>query len=258
MKFAHSLGWTLGLLLLGSTVGLVTKHPVYAQSRPVTGTVYVLSEGQWREATVRAATGRIVQGAPSWSYTVEYLDGDVETQVSADRVRTWEQAQADEQTSDKVVYDLSTQAGIDQMLAAHNDLRQQVGVDSLSWSTDLANSAQDWADYLITENLFSHSPASQRDNGHIGENLARYRVFGAGTAQRTPAQASQGWISEAQHFNYDANRCATGQRCGHYTQMVWADTTEVGCAVARTDNEKQEVWVCHYAPGGNVVGQRPY
>lgn len=261
MNFARPLGWTLGWLLLGSAVSLnvdgTKMQSAHAQSRPVTGDVYVLSDGDWQEAFVVQATGRISQGRPSWSYTVEYGDGETETQVTADRVRTLEQAQA-EGLIHNVVYDLSTQAGIDQMLTAHNHLRQQVGVDDLSWSTELATSAQTWADTLIEQNVFGHSPASQRRDGLIGENLTGYSTVGSGTALRTPARATQGWSNEAQHYNYDTNSCASGQICGHYTQMVWVDTTEVGCAVARTDNNKREVWVCHYNPGGNVVGQRPY
>ena len=123
MKFARPLGWTLGLVLLGGIVYTNAERTAYAQANPVSGTVYVLSDGQWREAFVTGATGRISQGQPSWSYTVDYGDGGTETQVSADRVRTVQQAQADGLTED--VYDLSTQAGIDQMLSAHNIVRQQ-------------------------------------------------------------------------------------------------------------------------------------
>jgi len=44
--------------------------------------------------------------------------------------------------------------------------------------------------------------------------------------------------------------------CGHYTQIVWRDTKQVGCGVAR-DN-RREIWVCNYDPPGNWVGHRPY
>jgi pathogenesis-related protein 1 len=45
--------------------------------------------------------------------------------------------------------------------------------------------------------------------------------------------------------------------CGHYTQLVWADTEAVGCAVARNPTQTYEVWVCNYTPGGNFAGERP-
>jgi pathogenesis-related protein 1 len=63
-----------------------------------------------------------------------------------------------------------------------------------------------------------------------------------------------GWASEAAQYDYKTNRC-TGT-CGHYTQLVWRDTKEVGCAVARSAN--REVWACDYAPPGNYIGMRPY
>jgi PadR family transcriptional regulator len=44
--------------------------------------------------------------------------------------------------------------------------------------------------------------------------------------------------------------------CGHYTQIVWSNTREVGCGVARDSN--REVWVCNYNPPGNWIGERPY
>lgn len=53
--------------------------------------------------------------------------------------------------------------------------------------------------------------------------------------------------------------------CGHYTQMVWADTHKLGCAVhvcAQMDGldwpEPANFLVCNYFPAGNYEGVRPY
>jgi uncharacterized protein YkwD len=43
---------------------------------------------------------------------------------------------------------------------------------------------------------------------------------------------------------------------GNYTQMVWKDTKQVGCASANVNNGK--VLVCRYLSAGNVMGKRPY
>ncbi|MEO1590184.1 MAG: CAP domain-containing protein [Cyanobacteria bacterium J06632_22] len=229
-----------------------------AQARPVSGTVYVLNGSQWQEAFIVQATGRISGGGPSWSYAVQYFDGNrtIERNVSSERVRTIEQAQTEGLTDN--VYDLSSQTGIDQILATHNDARRQVGVPDLAWSNDLAASAQSWAETLIAQGRSEHSPLELLDGGNIGENLAAYRTTGRSPSYTAAARAAQGWVDERLYYDYDANRCAPGQICGHYTQIVWADTTEVGCGMARSANEQQEVWVCHYNPGGNFVGQRPY
>lgn len=132
-----------------------------------------------------------------------------------------------------------------EMLAAHNDVRKKVGVDPLAWSEDLARVAQEWANTLIAERRFDHRPKSK-----YGENM--FRMDGGRT---TPRKVVERWAAEQSNFDYKGNKCKGGE-CGHYTQIVWRATKQVGCAVARGGS--REVWVCEYAPPGNYVGQRPY
>jgi uncharacterized protein YkwD len=130
------------------------------------------------------------------------------------------------------------------MLASHNSLRARVGVPALAWSEALAARAQDWADTLLARKQFFHRP-----NSPYGENLFEIRG-----ARVLPAQVVDEWASESRAYDYRSNKCLGV--CGHYTQIVWRDTREVGCAVAR--DLQQEVWVCNYNPPGNWVGKRPY
>jgi len=133
-----------------------------------------------------------------------------------------------------------------QMLDAQNAVREKVGVRPLAWSDKLARVAQDWADRLVKEGSFRHRPDSP-----WGQNL--YAVTGS---EYLPQQIVNGWAAEAKDFDYPANRCREDRMCGHYTQLVWRNTREVGCAVARGGN--REVWVCEYSPKGNYIGMRPY
>ena len=64
------------------------------------------------------------------------------------------------------------------------------------------------------------------------------------------------WGSEIKDYDYATNTCNPNKVCGHYTQVVWRDTKEVGCGVAYCG--KEQVWVCNYSPPGNFVGQKPY
>ncbi|HTI80559.1 MAG TPA: CAP domain-containing protein [Acetobacteraceae bacterium] len=131
-----------------------------------------------------------------------------------------------------------------EMLDRHNAVRARVGVPPLSWSDSLAQTAQDWADYLIATNALFHSP----DNRY-GENL--YGISG-GTA--SPSDVVSFWAQEA--AGYDIRRDTCRGVCGHYTQLVWRNTRELGCAAAT--NAARQVWVCEYSPPGNIVGFRPY
>jgi pathogenesis-related protein 1 len=130
------------------------------------------------------------------------------------------------------------------LLEAHNSARVRVGSPPLAWSRGLAGEAKRWADELLTTHMFAHQP----DNPH-GENLF---MISRGTV--TPAEVVETWIAERRDYDIETNTC-TGV-CGHYTQVVWRTTREVGCGMAFDDG--RQVWVCEYDPPGNVVGFRPY
>jgi pathogenesis-related protein 1 len=130
------------------------------------------------------------------------------------------------------------------IVAAHNAVRMHVGVPPVSWSAKLAEVAQQWADTLIRSGTFQH-----RTPYVYGENL--FEITGAAA---TPAEVIDAWASEARNYRYENNSCSA--TCGHYTQIVWRDTKEVGCGMAK--NETRQVWVCEYDPPGNIEGERPY
>ena len=131
-----------------------------------------------------------------------------------------------------------------EMLVAQDAVRDRVGTAPLKWSAQLASVAQQWADRLIENGQFVHS-----HNPKYGENL--YEIEGAAA---TPAEVVRRWAGEVRDYDYRSNSCHGV--CGHYTQIVWGDTREVGCAVARAGG--REVWVCEYDPPGNWVGHKPY
>lgn len=68
------------------------------------------------------------------------------------------------------------------------------------------------------------------------------------------------WGNEKKYFvnRPSPNFSTTGKfgDVGHYTQIVWRNTTEVGCALA--SRHGQDYLVCHYNPAGNVSGQKVF
>jgi pathogenesis-related protein 1 len=133
------------------------------------------------------------------------------------------------------------------MVAGHDRYRAAVGLPGLKWSGKLEASAAAWAQTLRGRGCAMQHSGSRT----LGENLAW-----ASGARLTVAEVLEMWGEERRDYDHAANRCRPGAQCGHYTQMVWRGTTEIGCAAAACGAE--EVLVCHYAPPGNWVGQRPY
>ncbi|MEP1095565.1 MAG: pathogenesis-related family 1 protein [Cyclobacteriaceae bacterium] len=132
-----------------------------------------------------------------------------------------------------------------EFLEAHNKYRTEVGIDGLVWSDELATSAAEWAEELESNCTFQHS------DGNYGENLWK------GTSNAfSITDVVDSWGGEKQHYNYESNSCVDGEVCGHYTQIVWSATTEVGCGTATCDG--YDIWVCQYSSQGNIVGQKPY
>ncbi|KAG8044422.1 hypothetical protein GUJ93_ZPchr0056g33619 [Zizania palustris] len=67
------------------------------------------------------------------------------------------------------------------------------------------------------------------------------------------------WVSEKEYYNYDNNTCSAGQYgCLHYTQVVWRDTTTIGCGGVTYTNTSNIFIIYSYSPPGNWNNQKPY
>jgi hypothetical protein len=142
---------------------------------------------------------------------------------------------------------------------AHNQVRDMVDTADplpfLTWSNELAATAAAWAAQCVdTEapiGLIDHNAG--RSDGHpyyVGEN-----IFGSGGAASAD-QAVATWAAEGANYNYATNAC--NGICGHYTQIVWRTTLEVGCALHDCPGlQFGSSIVCDYGPGGNSGG-KPY
>ncbi len=138
---------------------------------------------------------------------------------------------------------------VQELLTAHHNYRSEVGISPLQWSATLAQSAQGWANHLASIHQLVHS------HGGPGENL----WMGTAGAYSSTQMVSS-WGNEKAHFipgNFpNVSRTGNWRDVGHYTQMVWRNTTEVGCALA--NDGQNDYLVCHYKQAGNIIGQKVY
>ena len=186
--------------------------------------------------------------------------------------------------------------GKEYLLCLHNQTRSEVALNQfegasgllpaasnmirLAWDDKLEQVAQDYADRCV----FQHNGARGEQynalnptdiNGQpfaravsVGENLAA--SGSSNLTQASMAQAASGirnWVEEGRSYSFGefgVNDFCSARTCGHFTQVIWASSHKVGCAVnycrAGTVFERfaSTILVCNYAPAGNFLRRTPY
>ncbi|KAM4065396.1 cysteine-rich secretory protein family protein [Hirsutella rhossiliensis] len=139
------------------------------------------------------------------------------------------------------------------MLDKHNEARREHRVPAFKWNDELAQAAKSSAENCI-DNHDNHGKG-------FGQNLAWLWTSDQGdSATKVALGGVKSWYDEKKNFGnlYGVPDPTSGNfnAIGHYTQMVWKATDEVGCATHRCSNSKVDwVTVCNYKKPGNVPGQ---
>uniref|UniRef100_A0A672RXK2 SCP domain-containing protein n=1 Tax=Sinocyclocheilus grahami TaxID=75366 RepID=A0A672RXK2_SINGR len=123
----------------------------------------------------------------------------------------------------------------------HNAYRKQHGAPPLTINKNLCRSAQEWAEHLLSIRTLMHS------NGEYGENVY-YAWTTVSVTFANVSLAVESWYSEIKDYNF--SRPGFTSKTGHFTQVVWKDTNEVGVGLA-TDGNTTFV-VGQYLPAGNI------
>lgn len=156
------------------------------------------------------------------------------------------------------------------ILNGHNVVRNRGGVaPELKWNHILAKFATTRAQSLsYGQCRIDHSSMSGRMGiggfYYVGENL--YMVHGF---EPNGLDITDAWYAEVYDYKYGSVGAKCTKKCdgrpnppcmvGHFTQMLWARTSEVGCGMAPCSSvDNAFVAVCLYGEGGNVVGELPF
>ncbi|POR33405.1 Cell wall protein PRY3 [Tolypocladium paradoxum] len=123
------------------------------------------------------------------------------------------------------------------ILDSTNRYRSGHGANDVGWNTTLADFA---ARYLNSNNC-----AFQHSNGPYGENIAYGYV--------TPAASVEAWGDERDQYNF--NNPGFTPATGHFTQLVWKTTADVGCGRRWCGSDMRWLIACEYWPYGNIYGQ---
>ena len=136
-----------------------------------------------------------------------------------------------------------------EFISLHNQERESLGLTPLEWSDELVASALDLAEDMALEDKHLKGESGYGENSWSGPEGSvtfeeMFQIWSRGkelflAEKPVPLNCSQNW-----------------EQCSSYSQIVWADTTHMGCAaVASLEND---YIVCHYSPAGNIQDQTAY
>ncbi|XP_073321443.1 uncharacterized protein [Pagrus major] len=127
-----------------------------------------------------------------------------------------------------------------EFLATHNALRKKHKTQPMVLDDELTASAQKWADHLLAINTLEHSKTKD------GENV--FTMYSSETITLTGKEAVESWYSEIKDYNWGSP--GFGSDTGHFTQVVWKESTQLGVGLATNGN--QVYVVGQYRPAGNM------
>uniref|UniRef100_A0A7N6A8F1 SCP domain-containing protein n=1 Tax=Anabas testudineus TaxID=64144 RepID=A0A7N6A8F1_ANATE len=125
-----------------------------------------------------------------------------------------------------------------EFLKTHNDYRAKHGTPALELNSELTAAAQTWADHLLATGTLEHSDTKDGENVFTSWSSAPLKL----------TEAVDSWYEEIKDYNW--NSSGFRGNTGHFTQVVWKDSKELGVGVA-TDGNRVFV-VGQYRPAGNM------
>jgi len=153
----------------------------------------------------------------------------------------------------------------------HNDFRRKVAkgetsvplptasnMRKLAWSDELQNIAQMWADQCTPGH---DNNRNMLGGGRVGQNVLAFKgLVTWDVTESTMNEVVKYWFSEENQVNAeDISPFKFRDEAGHFTQLAWANTDQIGCGWTQYVDESEEhpyisLVVCNYYTTGNVEG----
>lgn len=137
-------------------------------------------------------------------------------------------------------------------LTQHNTYRAKHGVPAMTLDSTISASAQAWAEKMAAASDFNHE-----NQDKYGENL--YVAYTTASSMNTATLAQKAvtsWYNEIQKYSF--SQPGFSSETGHFTQVVWKESIQLGCGAAQGKTTKNGInynafyVVCRYNPPGNM------
>ncbi|XP_051166851.1 cysteine-rich venom protein DIS1-like [Leptopilina boulardi] len=140
----------------------------------------------------------------------------------------------------------------------HNFFRSHVNPPAanmlaMKWHSGAARAAQKWAEACLALTHDNATGLHIDAFGTCGQNIF------ISTTQVPWFFAIKTWYLENKIFRYGPRAINDLSKVGHYTQMVWASTHQVGCGWTKCNKSVPPLgvpyfsYVCNYCPAGNYA-----
>ena len=188
-----------------------------------------------------------------WNYDWGNDDTSNKKNEKKQKNDNWDYDWGDNNTSNKkkVVNENKTESisGTDfqkSALDAHNNYRAKHHVGKLVLNQELCDIAQKYAEELARTGNFAHS-----HNNFHGDNMGE-NLFACYGMKINGKMMTDDWYNEVNMYNFNNPGYISGT--GHFTQIVWKGSKQVGFGYAQA-RDGYYYGVANYYPAGNFIGE---
>ena len=138
------------------------------------------------------------------------------------------------------------------LVTKHNTLRKKHNSPALTKLADIAKLAQTTANGCVKQGTLVHSGNTYK-NQWLGQNL----YLCGGSTPTADGVLNSWYTNEEKNYDYSTGTSKNGGTIGHFTQVVWKSSKQIGCAVATgtwAGFQNSYFVCCNYFPGGNMSG----
>ena len=176
---------------------------------------------------------------PGLTSNAQTLQADNKNKVQDNQNQNHNQNMVKKVVKSKSIYEIFVESALNM----HNKYRAQHGAEPLTVSEDLNKIAQNYANHIAKKNQMVHS-----NNSYKGESLGENIYWCSGMPIEGAAMTTS-WYDEIKDYNFNNPGFKSGT--GHFTQVVWKDSKQVGFGYAQS-SDGGYFGVANYYPAGNI------
>ena len=146
------------------------------------------------------------------------------------------------------------------LLAQHNKYRKMHDAPELTLDNELIKLASDYSAALaFKSDIFSITPSGSKNKNkeNLGENIFTCTsVIKPDCYDVSSTKPVDEWYNEINNYNYEQPGFTIDS--SHFSQLVWKETSKMGCGASVRDDGVTYKVVCNYYTAGNILSSQKF